>query len=103
MMYVLKQQHIDYMRQLAIAQLIADNKNTEHFDSYKQAMFPWIEVAKKRDSELFRKVLEEEVKRGPMTVRSLATPKVNSRLIKRVERASVPNTRLPNWRDNVYG
>ena len=100
--YVYRQQEIEYLSRLALAQLIVDKENDKHFKSLRNAMFPWIEQTAKRDQDAHIKALTDEIKRGPMSVRAVDSPRVQSRLVKRLAKAPHTNEnplahyRVPN-------
>jgi hypothetical protein len=87
LLYVLKKEEIEYTRDLALAQIQLDkDKGLERFNEYRKNMFPWVETAKKRDDDAHKKLLEEVVKRGPISIRAMHQPKLRSRLVQRVEK-----------------
>lgn len=88
LLYVLKQQNITFLRDLALAQVIV-NKKYDVFEDLQKEMFPWMETAKKRDRVDHIKHLMEEVKRGPLTVSASAVPTMKSRLSKQVKRVQL--------------
>jgi len=101
MLYVLKLQHIEYLKNLALAQLIVDKDNTDNFSAFKKAMFPWLEATEKRDKAKHHEALMAEVKRGPFSVRSMAEPRIQSRLIKRVSKG-ISDAEWERMRGKVY-
>jgi hypothetical protein len=93
LLYALKREEIQYMRDLAVAQImVSKEKGAEVFDKYTKTMFPWMEVAKNRDDEQHKKILEQIVKAGPLTVVPMQEKKGKSRLVQRRETKSGPLT-----------
>lgn len=90
LLYVLKKEEIEYARDLAMAQVQLDkDKGLERFNEYRKVMFPWVETAKKRDDDFHKKLLAEVVKRGPLTVTAVQQKTYRSRLVQRVDRATI--------------
>lgn len=89
LLYVLKKEEIQYMRDLAVAQiLVSKEKGAEVFDKYTKTMFPWTEVAKTREEDQHKKILEQIVRAGPLTVRPMQEMKSKSRLVQKKEAKS---------------
>lgn len=87
LLYCLKKEEIEYTRDLALAQIqLSKEKGAEFFNDYRKAMFPWIDTAKKRDEDSHKKLLEQIVKNGPLSVRPLHMPQAKSRLVHRKEK-----------------
>jgi len=83
MLYVLKIEEREYMRDLAMAQIAIDkDTGVKKFEDYRKLMFPWIETSKKRQDKDIKDMLERETQRGPMSVRSMGPQTVRSRLKK---------------------
>lgn len=75
------------MRDLALAQMqITKDKGIDFFNDYRKAMFPWIETAKVREGDQQRKLLEHVVKMGPLSVKSMGTKPLKSRLVRQIDR-----------------
>lgn len=85
-LYVLKQQNITFLRDLALAQAIA-SKKLDTFQEYQKEMFPWLETVKTKEKVDHIAKLLEAVKAGPLQVQSVEEPKIRSRL-KRVKHVS---------------
>ncbi len=88
LLYVLKKEEIEYTRDLALAQIqISKDKGVEIFNEYRKAMFPWVDTAQKREETNHKKILEQIVKAGPLSIRPLQMGggKMRSRLIQRKE------------------
>ena len=91
MLYVLMKEQHQYMRDLALAQIALDKeKGVEKFEAYRKEMFPWVEIAKKRDEAMHKQILNDMVKGGPLAVFAPKPQGVKSRLVKRVERVQEP-------------
>lgn len=86
--YVVKQQHITFLRDLALAQFIV-TKKYDIFEDLQKEMFPWIESAKGKDRINHIKKLMAEVQRGPLSVAAMAVPSVRSRLGQKAKRIKV--------------
>jgi hypothetical protein len=83
LLYVLKLEEREYMRDLALAQVMVDkDAGIKKFEEYRKVMFPWIETAKARTDDQFRQMLMKEVSRGPLSVRPFG--QVQSRLRKQM-------------------
>jgi hypothetical protein len=94
LLYVLKREEREYMRDLALAQIqLNKDKGAERFNEFRRLMFPWIETAKKRDEDEHKKILKEVVSRGPLVVRAAGQQRLKSRLVQRVERQDPKVTR----------
>lgn len=88
LLYVMKERNITFLRDLALAQVIA-NKKYDVFEDYQKELFPWLETAKKRERVDHIKKLMEEVRRGPITVTAAHVPSVKSRLGNKVRKVVV--------------
>lgn len=89
LMYVMRQQNIAFLSQLALAQVII-NKKSDTFEDLRKEMFPWLETIKEKDKTEHIKKLFSEIKDGPLAVSALAVPSVKSRLNKQVKRLRKP-------------
>jgi hypothetical protein len=66
---IIKKEQIEYQKVRALAQAIVDQKaGVEAFADYSEAAFPWKKTQKKRDSAQFIDFLNEEIKRGPISI-----------------------------------
>ena len=93
MQYVLKRDLIEHARLRALATtMINKEKAPEIFEEYRKEAFPWVETQKKRDNDATIKILNEEVKRGGLSIKPLweATKKVRSRMKTKVIEAERP-------------
>lgn len=92
MLYVLQKEHIEHARLRALAQsIVQKEKGKEVFDEYMKVAFPWLETQKKRESSDVARLLNEEVKKGGMTVRPLWQATSRSRMKHKViEREQQP-------------
>lgn len=78
-----KQETIEHARFRALAQLIVDKeKGVTAFEEYMKIAFPYLEATKKQERAPFLKLLQQEVGRGALAVRSVAQPKLSSRIVK---------------------
>lgn len=107
LLYVLKREENEYMRDLALAQIqISKSKGAELFNEYRRAMFPWIETAKKRDEDTHKELLKKIVQAGPLAIRPMGLGKpMRSRLVQRVERPELTPEQLKEKRakqDELY-
>lgn len=100
LLYVMKQQQITFLRDLALAQVIV-NQKYDVFEDYQKEMFPWLETAKKRDRVDHIKKLMEEVKRGPISVSASPVPSVKSRLNSKVKKV-VMSDALRKQQNDLY-
>ena len=86
----MKKDEIDYMRDLAHAQLNIDQKEGfKRFLEFQRAMFPWMETAQKREKDSHADALRKEVMRGPLMVAPQAQPDFRRRTVKRVEKTDL--------------
>jgi len=70
------------MRDLAMAQIqISPDKGVEVFHSYQKAMFPWIDATKGNVENHHKKLLEQAVKMGPLSIKPVGTKPMKSRLV----------------------
>jgi hypothetical protein len=100
LLYVMKQQQIAFLRDLALAQVIV-SKKYDVFEDYQKEMFPWLETAKKRDKVDHIKKLIEEVQRGPISVSASPVPSVKSRLNSKIKRVVMSDT-LRKQQNDLY-
>lgn len=104
LLYVLKKEEIAYLRDLVVAQMaVSKEKGVEFFADYRKAMFPWVETAVKRDDDQHKKLLEQLVKAGPLSVRPLEEKKVRSRLIKHKEVKGPMTEEQRKKQNELYG
>ena len=83
-LYFLRKDEIDYMRDLAHAQLTIDQKEgLTRFIEFQKAMFPWMETAQKREKDSHAEALKREIMKGPLVV-SAQGGDVRRRTVKRV-------------------
>lgn len=84
-----------YSKDLALAQIILDKKTgAERFNEYRQALFPWLETAQKREKDSFKQLLEKVVKEGPLSIKRAGGPeRIKSRLVKRLSAPSPEHQR----------
>lgn len=95
LLYVLKREEIEYTRDLALAQIqISKDKGVEVFNEYRKAMFPWVDTAQKREETNHKKILEQIVKAGPLSIKPLQMGggKMRSRLVQRKEVREQPTS-----------
>lgn len=85
LLYLVKERHIAFLRDLALAQVIA-NKKYDVFEDLQKEMFPWVEDAKKDEKTDHVKRLMAEVQKGPLSVAVGPVPSVKSRLNRQVKR-----------------
>lgn len=77
----------EHLQFRALMQVMLDkDKGIEAYDEYRAARFPFLATQKKRDRAQVLSVLEQELKRGVLTVTPLGQKPMNSRLKQRVER-----------------
>jgi hypothetical protein len=94
-MYVLKKEEIDFKKQLALAQLAIDQKQgTERFEEYKKEAFPWVQSAVKKADDYHREKLMQAIQEGPLAIKPVAAPKVDSRIARRVRTAEEGRKRV---------
>jgi hypothetical protein len=75
------------MRDLALAQIqISKDKGVEFFNEYQKAMFPWIETGKGRVEDHHKKMLEQAVKMGPLSIKPVSAKPMKSRLVQQVQK-----------------
>ena len=91
------------MKNLALAQVIADNSNVEKFLSYKKAMFPWLEESERQEKGQRAQALLREVSRGPLGVRPMAIHGYESRLAKKIPTSLSQEVTHSRVRRNTHG
>ena len=85
---MVKQETIEHARFRALAQIVIDkDKGIEAFEEYMKIAFPYLEATKKKERKDHIKLLQDEIKRGAITVKPMAQPKLSSRIVKARERA----------------
>lgn len=104
LLYCLKREEIEYTRDLALAQIqISKEKGVEAFNDYRKVMFPWVDTAQKREEDTHKKLLEQLVKAGPLSITPMksASGKIRSRLVQRKEASEKkPNTEEQRKKQN---
>jgi hypothetical protein len=93
MLLILKKEFIEYSRLRALAQsIINKEKGPEAFEEFRHTAFPWVDTQQKRDREQNIKVLQDEIKRGALSIQPLQdnTKKIRSRLKTKVVESSEP-------------
>lgn len=93
-LFVLKREQVAYARDRALVQsLIVKEKGPEAFEEFRKLAFPWVEVQKGRDREDHIRILQEEIKRGVLTVTPAEGPKkaVKSRLRTQLAESESPS------------
>ena len=84
---LMKQENIEHARFRALAQImINQEKGVEAFEEYMKMAFPYLEATKRRQSESVAKMIEQEIKRGPITVtvqNNTMTSKMKSKMMAR--------------------
>lgn len=87
LLYCLKREEIAYTRDLAMAQIqISPEKGVEVFHKYQKAMFPWVDSGKGRVEDHHKKLLDQAVKMGPLSIKPVGAKPVKSRLVKQVQK-----------------
>jgi hypothetical protein len=82
LVYVMKKEEINFMRDLAMAQVVIDGKSgVKAFEEYRKIVFPWAENAAKVEQDKYKEILNKAVAQGPLRITSVTKPKVSSRLI----------------------
>lgn len=83
----MKQENIEHARFRALAQImISQDKGIEAFEEYMKIAFPYLEATKRKQSEDVAKMIEQEIKRGPIVVtpqNNEMTSKMKSKLMAR--------------------
>lgn len=94
---LMKREQIEHARLRALAQIQIDPKQgMTAFEEYMKLAFPWAETVKKRETAAHMKLLEAEIKKGPLAVTAARdeTKKMRSRLkAKVVERTEFNKTK----------
>ena len=76
-----------------MAQLSVDHEHgMSRFKEFRRIMFPWVEVAQKREQNDHTQVLKKEVAMGPLQVSASSDGRIRSRMVNRREAQSVPLT-----------
>jgi len=91
---VLKREQIAYAKDRALVQaLIVKEKGPEAFEEFRKLAFPWVETQKGRDRESHIRILQEEIKKGVLTVTPVDGPKkaIKSRLRTRAAESESPS------------
>lgn len=95
MLYVLMLEEREYMRDLATAQLMIDKDHgMKKFNEYQKKRFPWTETATNRDKDMYKQILLDELKKGPLLVRPMGNNKVKSRLISKATKTDGKSNEL---------
>ncbi len=78
----MKLESIEHARFRALAQIVVDKeKGIAAFEEYMKIAFPYLEATKKKEKTDHIKLLQEEIKRGPISVRPVQQPKLSSRVV----------------------
>lgn len=77
-MFALKKEEIEYLRDLAMAQLkVSEEEGLKRFKEYQLEMFPWVQTAKKREDEKYTAFLKKEIGKGPIQISAAPSSKKN--------------------------
>lgn len=89
----MKMESIEHARFRALAQILVNKeKGAEAFEEYMKLAFPYLEASKRRTNAEAIKILEQEIKRGPIAVKPQTPTHLKSKIRNRIEQAK-PHTK----------
>lgn len=92
---------IEHARFRALAQiLISKEHGTEAFEEYMKLAFPYLEATNRKRNEEAIRVMEQEIKRGPLVVKPQQTTVLKSKMQSRILSRKKPLT--PEQADALY-